>query len=47
VIPLLIAGISVVDAVVIGIAGGDVRLMLAAIAAGLLTLALQRVVPGT
>jgi 4-hydroxybenzoate polyprenyltransferase len=47
VIPLLIAGISVVDAVVIGIAGGSVELMLAAIAAGVLTLALQRVVPGT
>lgn len=47
VIPLLIAGISVVDAVVIGVAGGGVVLMLWAIAAGVLTLTLQRVVPGT
>jgi len=47
VIPLLIAGISVVDAVVIGLAGGGVELMVAAIAAGVLTLALQRIVPGT
>jgi 4-hydroxybenzoate polyprenyltransferase len=47
VIPLLIAGISVVDAVVIGVAGGGVGLMLAAVAAGVITLALQRVVPGT
>jgi len=47
VIPLMIAGISVVDAVVIGFAGGDAMLILAAIGAGALTLALQRVVPGT
>ena len=47
VIPLMIAGISVVDAVVIGFAGGDAKLILAAIGAGALTLALQRVVPGT
>ncbi|HET9832479.1 MAG TPA: UbiA family prenyltransferase, partial [Vicinamibacterales bacterium] len=45
VIPLMIAGISVVDAVVIGFAGGDAKLILAAIGAGALTLALQRVVP--
>lgn len=46
-IPLLIAGISVVDAAVIALAGGGLRLALAAVAAGVLTLALQRVVPGT
>jgi len=47
VIPILIAGISVVDALVIGVAGGGAELMLAAVAAGVLTMALQRVVPGT
>ena len=47
VIPILIAGISVVDAVVIGLAGGGVPLVLVAIVAGVLTLGLQRVVPGT
>jgi hypothetical protein len=47
VIPLLIAGISVVDAAVIGFASGNVKLVVAALAAGVLTLALQRIVPGT
>jgi 4-hydroxybenzoate polyprenyltransferase len=47
VIPLMIAGISVVDAIVIAIAGGGVALVLGALVAGALTLALQRVVPGT
>jgi 4-hydroxybenzoate polyprenyltransferase len=47
VIPLMIAGISVVDAGVIAVAGGGLPLVLAALAAGVLTLALQRVVPGT
>ena len=47
VIPILIAGISAVDAVVIALAGGGVLLVLMAIAAGVLTLGLQRVVPGT
>jgi 4-hydroxybenzoate polyprenyltransferase len=47
VIPLLIAGISVVDAAVIALAGGSLPLVLVAIVAGLLTLGLQRVVPGT
>jgi|KBSMisStandDraft_5_1062788.scaffolds.fasta_scaffold01734_11 4-hydroxybenzoate polyprenyltransferase len=47
VIPILIAGISVVDAVVIAVAGGGLALVLVALVAGVLTLGLQRVVPGT
>ena len=47
VIPILIAGISAVDAVVIALAGGGLPLVLVALVAGVLTLALQRVVPGT
>jgi 4-hydroxybenzoate polyprenyltransferase len=47
VIPILIAGISAVDAVVIAVAGGGLALVLVAIVAGVVTLGLQRVVPGT
>ena len=47
VVPLLIAGISVVDAVVIAVCGGGVPLVLLAIVCGVLTLGFQRVVPGT
>lgn len=47
VVPLLIAGISVVDAAIIAVAGGGVALVLLAVVCGVLTLGLQRVVPGT
>ncbi len=47
VIPIMIAGISVLDAIVIAIAGGSPALALLAVIAGVLTLGLQRVVPGT
>jgi 4-hydroxybenzoate polyprenyltransferase len=47
VIPLLIAGISVLDALVVLAFGGGVPLALVTAAAAVLTLLLQRVVPGT
>ena len=47
VVPLLIAGISLFDAAVIGLNGGGGGLVLAAAAGFPLTLLLQRVVPGT
>jgi 4-hydroxybenzoate polyprenyltransferase len=47
VIPAMIAGISLVDAVVILVSGGGLELALGAVCAFALTLALQRVVPGT
>lgn len=47
VVPLMIAGISLVDAVVILGAGGGLPLALVAVACVALTLALQKVVPGT
>ena len=47
IVPVLIAGISLLDAAVIMLAGGDTRLAAMAAAGFLLTLALQRVVPGT
>ena len=47
VVPLLIAGISLVDAAVIAICGGGLPLVLLAIVCGVLTLGFQRVVPGT
>jgi hypothetical protein len=46
VVPLMIAGISLIDAVVILGAGGG-TLALVGVACFVLTLALQRVVPGT
>jgi 4-hydroxybenzoate polyprenyltransferase len=47
VVPLLLAGISVVDAIVVTATGGPLPLALLAIVCGVLTLGLQRVVPGT
>lgn len=47
VVPLMIAGISLVDAVVILGASGGAQLALVAVGCFALTLALQRVVPGT
>ena len=47
VVPLLLAGISVVDAIVVTAVGGPLSLALLAIVCGVLTLGLQRVVPGT
>jgi 4-hydroxybenzoate polyprenyltransferase len=46
VVPLLLAGISVVDAVVVVASGGPIPLALLAIVCGVLTLGFQRVVPG-
>jgi len=46
-VPLLIAGISVVDATVVAVAGGGLPLVLLAVVCAVLTLGLQRVVPGT
>jgi len=47
VIPLLIAGISIFDAIVIGVSGGGMPLVLLAAAGFPLTLVSQRIVPGT
>jgi hypothetical protein len=47
VVPILLAGISLVDAAVILASGGGAVLALTAAAAGPLTLLFQRVVPGT
>lgn len=47
VVPLLLAGISVVDAIVVVASGGPIALALVAVVCGVLTLGLQRVVPGT
>ena len=47
VVPLLIAGISLVDAAVVMATGGNVPLALIAVVCGVLTLGFQRVVPGT
>jgi 4-hydroxybenzoate polyprenyltransferase len=47
VVPVLLAGISAVDAVVVIVCGGGLALALLAIVAGVLTLGFQRVVPGT
>ena len=47
VVPLLLAGISVVDATVVMVSGGPLPLALVAIVCGVLTLGFQRVVPGT
>jgi 4-hydroxybenzoate polyprenyltransferase len=47
VVPLLLAGISAVDAVVIVATGGQTPLVLLAITCGVLTLGFQRIVPGT
>ena len=47
VVPLLLAGISVVDAIVVVASGGQIALALVAVVCGVLTLGLQRVVPGT
>jgi 4-hydroxybenzoate polyprenyltransferase len=47
VIPILIAGISVFDAIVVLIFGGGAVLATSAVTCAFLTLALQRVVPGT
>lgn len=47
VVPLLIAGISIFDAGVVGVNGGSVSLVLMAAAGFPLTLLLQRYVPGT
>ena len=46
-VPLLLAGISAVDAVVILATGGKIALVLLAVTCGVLTLGFQRVVPGT
>ena len=47
VVPLLVAGISLVDAAVVMATGGNVPLALIAVVCGVLTLGFQRVVPGT
>jgi 4-hydroxybenzoate polyprenyltransferase len=47
VVPLLIAGISIVDAAIVAIAGGGVPLVLLCVVCAVLTLGFQRVVPGT
>lgn len=47
VVPLLLAGISLVDAIVVVASGGQIALALLAVVCGVLTLGLQRVVPGT
>jgi 4-hydroxybenzoate polyprenyltransferase len=47
VVPMLVAGISVVDAIVVMATGGPLPLVLLAIVCGVLTLGFQRVVPGT
>ena len=47
VVPLLIAGISIVDAVIAVIAGGGPPLVLLCVVCAVLTLGFQRVVPGT
>ena len=47
VVPLLLAGISVVDALVIIASGGQMALALLAVVCGVLTLGFQRLVPGT
>jgi 4-hydroxybenzoate polyprenyltransferase len=47
VVPILLAGISAVDAIVIAVTGGGVALVLLAVVCGALTLGFQRVVPGT
>lgn len=47
IVPLLLAGISVVDAMVIALFGGGPVLVLLALACAVLTMGLQRVVPGT
>jgi len=47
VVPILLAGISGVDAVVVLVSGGGPALALLAVAAGVLTLGFQRFVPGT
>ncbi len=47
VVPLLLAGISGVDAIVVFVTGGGPALVLFALVCGVLTLALQRIVPGT
>ncbi len=47
IVPLLIAGISVVDATVIALLGGGAVLTLLALVCAVLTMGLQRVVPGT
>jgi len=47
VIPLLIAGISIYDALVVGVSGGSAALIVAAAAGFPLTLVAQRIVPGT
>ena len=46
-VPLMLAGISVVDAMVVLLTGGQPALALLAAVCGVLTLGLQRVVPGT
>jgi len=46
-VPLLLAGISVVDAVIVAVAGGGVPLVLLALVCAVLTLGFQRIVPGT
>jgi hypothetical protein len=46
-VPWLLAGICIVDAIMIGGAAGSLQLAAAAAAGFVLTLALQRVVPGT
>jgi len=47
VVPVLIAGISGVDAVVVLVSGGGLPLALLAVTCGVLTLGFQRIVPGT
>jgi 4-hydroxybenzoate polyprenyltransferase len=47
VVPLLIAGISLVDAGVIAVSGGAMPLVLLALVCAVLTLGFQRLVPGT
>ena len=46
-VPLLLAGISLVDAGVVLVSGGGVVFVLLALVCGVLTLGLQRIVPGT
>jgi len=47
VVPILLAGISGVDAIVVLVSGGALPLVLLAVVCGVLTLGFQRVVPGT
>jgi 4-hydroxybenzoate polyprenyltransferase len=47
IVPLLIAGISILDGVIVAIAGGGLPLILLCVVCAVLTLGFQRVVPGT